>query len=290
MKELFINEEHQSSFKKDGYIVLEILPSEAITQLQDIYSQTIKDKHKEGLYESSRNNDDETNNYIKDNIQKILTDFVPNFFKEYTLYGGTFMVKSAQTKIEFDIHQDWNIVDEQEHTAVFLWIPLVETNKENGAFYLIKGSHVFFDNYRSGSYKTNMISRRKIDKKHITSMNLKPGQVLVYLPQLFHGSFPNRSDKDRLALIAMLTDKDAPLYCYYKKNDNLANVFQINPYSYLNDINIINNGEIPETATLVDTIPYTHPQIDHKKLFYKLTGKSYTLIDRIRIFAENLIG
>ena len=72
------------------------------------------------------------------------------------------MVKSTKDSTEFPLHQDWNIVDEKKYISLFFWAPIDVTNEENGTIYLIEGSHKFFTNYRSGSYKSQMIERKKM--------------------------------------------------------------------------------------------------------------------------------
>src|SRR6185312_8540373 len=122
------------------------------------------------------------------------------------------------------------------------------------------------NNFRSGSYASRMIDRKKILPEFIETISLRPGEVLIYLPQLFHGSYKNHTSKDRLAVTAMITDKDCPLYNYNKKDESSAAVYQLSPESYLNDIRMINDGKIPGTAAFIDTIPYIHRTINHTAL------------------------
>lgn len=289
MNSLFIENEHQSSLENKGYLILDLLEENDIQNLCKLYAETIASQKKTGLFESSRNNTADINNLIKQNIQTIINPYIQTIFQDYSFYGGTFMIKSSNLSNEFPLHQDWNIVDEKKHTALFFWIPLLETNEQNGSIFLIEGSHKLFHNYRSGSYKSLLIERNKIDKKYIKSINLQLGQVLIYLPQLFHGSYKNNSDKDRIVITSMITNKDAPLYNFNKKNETEATIYQIQPSSYLNDISLINDGKIPNSAELIDTIPYIHPIINHKVLNKVLTGKDYGIWQQIKTFIQNKI-
>ena len=63
----------------------------------------------------------------------------------------------------------------------------------------------------------------------------------------------------------------------YKKKDNLANVFQIKPYSYLNDINIINN--IVYNSFICNPSYFHNPIHEIKQLNFKFYDKYGKLLE-----------
>ena len=290
MNSIFTNNEHKTSIEDNGYVVLNFLNVEDINKLKTLYNSRIASQQKTGLFESSRHNNPEMNNHINQSIQNIFSPHIQNYFKDYTFYGGTFMVKSTKDSTEFPLHQDWNIVDEKKYISLFFWAPIDVTNEENGTIYLIEGSHKFFTNYRSGSYKSQMIERKKIPREFIKTIHLEPGQVLIYQPSIFHGSYKNNTKEDRIVITAMITDKNAPLYNYNKKDETTAAIYKISPTSYLNDIRIINDSKIPTSAELIDIVPYIHPVIDYKKLNNALTGKKHGVWKEIKTFIQFKIG
>ena len=95
MKMLFKDNNDQSFFDEFGYIIYRNVLTEEIKSNDKLYSESLKNTPKEGLYESTGANDSDKNIYtssvIKDTVQK----FIENKFKDYSLYGGVFLVKFA---------------------------------------------------------------------------------------------------------------------------------------------------------------------------------------------------
>ena len=118
-----------------------------------------------------------------------------------------------------------------------------------------------------------MIERKKIPREFIKTIHLEPGQVLIYQPSIFHGSYKNNTKEDRIVITAMITDKNAPLYNYNKKDETTAAIYKIST-----------------SAELIDIVPYIHPVIDYKKLNNALTGKKHGVWKEIKTFIQFKIG
>lgn len=282
MHSIFKNIDLQNQLNKDGYVVLSLLSKEDLNNLKQLYNNTIAQKSKHDLYESSRMNEKETNDKINSTIQQVIEPYVNDIFQDFTFYGGTFMIKVKDKSTELPLHQDWSVLEENLYHNLLFWIPLHDVSKENGTIFLIKGSHNYYDIYRSGSYTSKRINRKKLPQNYITTINLKAGEVLIYSTKIFHGSYQNKSVEDRKVATAMITSKNAPLTYYHKKSETEAEMYYIKPESYLNDITYISDGKVPPNATFVESIAYKHPNLNHFKLQEKIEGQPLTLWSKIK--------
>ncbi len=275
MKKLFIREEHQQSFEEKGYIVLPVSDDAIISKLKELFEQTDSQASGHKLYVSSRDNNLETNQRINESIRSLTEPFIQKYFKDYTLYGGTFVAKRSNSADEFNFHQDYTMVDEREHSTLFAWIPLQDTVPENGAIFLIEKSHRFFtDQFISGSYLNHQVTKNDIPEKYVTTVPLKKGEVLFCSDKVFHGSYPNRSDKIRIATIIRLTDKDAPLIYFHKQDNHTVALYQPNPTDYLVHFRELASGSVPPHWKAIETRPYQHKKVGKSELIDALTGKT----------------
>ena len=94
------------------------------------------------------------------------------------------------------------------------WIPFHDVDEARSPLVVIDGSHKWsgLENMRffNDSNLENLAHKLPTAKKEIIKvpMVMKKGQVSFHNCWTIHGSYPNRSDKFRLALAAHLQDKD----------------------------------------------------------------------------------
>ena len=145
---IFIDNNLQNKIDEYGYIILNLHDIDIVQKIKSLYTETIINKNKTDLYESSRNN--------------------------FTT--------------ELPLHQDWNIVNELQDVVYLIWIPIQDVDENNGTLFLIEKSHLLFENYRSGSFPSIRISRQFLPKGKIKTIQLKVGEYLhisTFFFQLF---------------------------------------------------------------------------------------------------------
>lgn len=130
-------------------------------------------------------------NYVEDLIG-------PNFF----LWGGQFFLKEPRDGSIVPWHQDAQYWPLSPANAVTVWLALYDTNEENGAMKVLKGSH----NCGMFKHQTNSsknlvldqeVSQDQININNVVSLNLKAGEISLHNDALLHGSDANTSDKRR---------------------------------------------------------------------------------------------
>ena len=191
-------------------------------------------------------------------------------FVDAKLYGGTFMVKSTKDSEVLPLHQDWSVVDEDIFSTYFIWSPLQVTGPENGGLFVLEGSHNYFNVLRSGSYPSNRYPLPPELHQFTKNIHLKPGQAILYSDQLFHGSYANSTEADRIVATARVMNNDAPLVYFDKHSENQANVYEGTPKFYLSQIDRIAKGLSPVDIPVLYTKDYHHVPITDEALQAKI--------------------
>jgi hypothetical protein len=259
MRIIFNNLEHQIEFERNGFIILDSLPSEMITAIEKEYEELKPDD----LFNPEGQNYhctfiDKNNNYKKkafDLFGRYFTQIIDEILIDYKLVIGNFYVKPSGSR-EFEVHQNWAIVDESKHTSLTLWIPLQDTNPFNGTLEVVPGSNrissnitcfgipYFFHEFES-SLKEN----------YFKPLILKKGQIVVFDDNLIHYSKQNNSDETRRAIQLVATPIEAQLQIYFPdiSDNNRFNVFATNIEFYLNN-DLSNFYNFTPNLTLIKSI------------------------------------
>ncbi len=243
----------EQTFLENGYVVIPFLESDELDKLKGLYEDCIP-KDTTGLYASSLFNPPEVNRKVNAAIRDIMKDAVERYCEAGMLLGGSFLVKSPVNTYDLPLHQDWNIIDEQKYPLAVLWCPLQDTNEQNGTLYVLPKSHRFFVNYRSGAMPSKRVLVTEALKSCLKTIDVRAGEALVYHPALFHGSHPNLSDKMRVVVGGSTIHADSTLVYYHLNKDNGAiEVYRAVGDFYLNEISLLEVGEIPDNLELLDT-------------------------------------
>jgi hypothetical protein len=261
--QIFRNEEYQKEFSEKGFVQIPLLPHSAVKELLQFFEQqltNITEPFHTSHFSADRKYKQTTHDIICQTvfsaIEPLLNDFMPVF--------GNFMVKQADPNIFMPLHADWTYVDENKHRSIAIWIPLIDTNEENGCLGVIEGSQKIMNKIRGPRIQQSSYTHDKEWAK--TRGKLLPtnaGSAIVYDHALLHFSPPNRSGKIRPALNLSLVPKDAEIihYCIPEGSNEIELYKVENPQFYIH----YNNFQRPETGTLVGKLPANVvPFIDEK--------------------------
>jgi ectoine hydroxylase-related dioxygenase (phytanoyl-CoA dioxygenase family) len=266
-QQLFLNINKENEFREKGFTILDLPNQDVLEQIETIYESKIYPKLKNDTdFYYSLSNDLSFNLQIKDLLSNALNNAYKEWFRHFDHFAESFLIKRAHDASELTLHQDWNFVDENRHISVTLWCPLYETSQTNGGFFLIEKSHNFFKNLRSDSYQTSRIPSSQKLNEIIKPIHLKRGQVLAFHPAIFHGSFPNNSNKERPIASTLIKSKQAPLLHYSKKDNTTANVFEIEEKTLLSELVNLSNSIEPSLYHSKKQINYMHQEIDEDML------------------------
>lgn len=226
MKKLFQDTDLQSRFERDGYVVLPLIGSDAVSDIRNTFDQLHPDNPAPGFYSSTFSEDTDFKTKIFGKVDEWYADPVENLFENYKKLGASFLLKQPGEKGRMPIHQDWTVTFEEEGDySVTLWVPLQDVNAGNGAIKVLPGSHRFSNALRGPSLPVIWRDVYHVLEEKMQTLEMKAGEAFIFDHSLLHSSHDNLTDQPRLAVTYGLAPKDAPMIYYWKEGERIERIF-----------------------------------------------------------------
>jgi len=197
----------QQQYRDDGYLTgLPLFDAAAVKQMQRRFGELCELLPAD--VEMGRVNCWHKANRWIDHVCRTpaLLDYVedlagPNFF----LWGAQFFCKFPGDGTIVPWHQDAQYWPLSPRKAVTAWIALFDTDRENAAMQVVKGTHQTGDVEHRTSYTENYILPEEIDSaaidaSRVVSLDMRAGEMSLHDDGLIHGSGANESDRVRVGL------------------------------------------------------------------------------------------
>lgn len=309
MKPIFKDKEKQKFFEREGYIVYPLLNEAEVNDLKSFYeSLQIKDEMGFGFHVSMDQKDKDISKRVREKVWGVVLPKLSEHLKDFKPFVASYVVKDPNPKGVVPAHQDWSFVDKEEDgfCSITCWTTLVGTNIDNGAMGVIRGSHKMMGNHRlSPSPQTPVpLSEHMFSIfPYLKTLDMKPGEVLMFDNRTFHASPPNTSNEIRLAAGVGVTQKDAQLVHYSLKPDgkkSTAIKYKVDEDFYLKYNNALlakmyDEGRLIEDYEVLEEITYTFPQNSSEELIemIKAAGNEFNvpMCERLaKLFNYNMDG
>jgi len=193
-----------------------------------------------------------------DGVRELLEPVVAPMFTPGTteVIGGSFVSKPAAPNSARNPHQDPSVFDETVHVSISMWIPLMDSDEDNGTLWLLPGSHLMGNHIRPPDVDSLDEEVRQVALETSVPVELPAGSVLVIDGAVVHHSPPNETDRERIAAIGAL--KPAGSGMWYAKSDHgsptgVAEIHDVGVGLYRSG-DLVNPDLDP--ATLVSRTPY----------------------------------
>lgn len=261
---IFTNAATQQQFEEKGFVVIDAGIADLVGQLEAYINQHFN-FFGQTFYYSLMANKLDMNREIRKQFRQILTPFYERNFVDYKLLTESFMVKPANTDQELVMHQDWNFTDESQYLSLTLWVPLGDVDEHNGTVFFLPGSHRWFKTLRSGSLPTGRIASDADLMPHLEKVTARKGQVVVFHPAVFHGSYPNLSNVDRKVVTTTILPAQAPFVYYQKISEDRVAVYDLDEDAFLRELANMAQGGTPD-CPVAETRVYHHQIIGKEEL------------------------
>ncbi len=248
---VFKNEILEKEFNIKGYVKVPFLSSEEIDYLKEMFFDTIEQS---GGPKTSALVDFDTKDdisydftFIDKNIdykQKVYDIITAKFQAKADEYLNNYTpiianyIRKKEGGGEVPMHQNWAFVDEVKYTSVSIWVPLVDSNEENGTLQMVDGSHKRFGQLRGPMIPWELRNLKdEIISKHLTPMNVKAGEGVILDDSIVHYSNINKTPGLRLAIQLIMIPKESTSLHYHFDRDADANkvtVLETNVNFYTN--------------------------------------------------------
>lgn len=267
-----IDEYQQRLLNIRGYFTTPFLNIEQLKNIANIY-HTNFDAKEEQFYFTSFHPNYNLKKKISEEILQIAHKNIAQYFTDYDILGCSFLYKSPNSNNPLPLHQDWTVCDEQNNGSYTLWIPLQDTNKENGTIRIIEFSHAIDDNFRAPSLPVSFENDRQRIEQLQKSLLLDAGEAFVFNQKLMHSSFSNSSNEGRLALTIGLVPKNTNLFMLYY-NDGQIHQYDMPKDMFLRYPEII---EKPTIGTFNKSFDYKIKPLNYKTILYKIANQKRQL-------------
>lgn len=219
---LFINAEYEVLLRQDGAVKIPFLLPEELEEVKQFYNSLHGQADPPAMYDGIHMTiwcaDIEYKLNVKQVLNEIFAAACNRTFKDYRAVGPQFIVKRQGKHTTFPVHQDWSVVDENKYYSFNLWVPLQDVNANNGAMWIIKGSHRIQRKVRgAGCLFPNYIP--VLDKlgPYMTNYPMKAGEALLFYHNTIHGSPANVTADTRAVVQISVLPHDAPFHIYFQK-------------------------------------------------------------------------
>ena len=261
--------EAERQLNHNGFIVIRnFLGKEEVAELLSLYKNYHPAAHKEnGMWNSLYDISPEQGLNISEKILTILRPRLNELFVSYSAPVGTFMSKNCNPNSTCDLHRDFSILNENEFQYRNIWIPVVSTNNNNGALYVLRGSHKVFDYVHP--FLTEWPYRKMQDELFplVETVDAEAGDLVIYLDRTLHGSHINYSNDSRPVVHFGVLHPDVQLQFFQldEKKENVK-VYSV-PFKFFfeRDFDVV-----AEKYPLVQQFKYSPPVLETVEVKAKL--------------------
>lgn len=215
MRPVFKSPECQAAFDRDGFVVLPWMTRQEANALSERYD-ALPSVPQAGFFSGIYSASEAFKRACHALLEGVAVEFARKHLADYRCLVGNFVLKTPDSQSRMPAHQDWTFVDERRFASVNLWCALTDTNEENGAMHLLRGSHRLGHNVRGTGMPSSFEHVGEIPCADMAYVPLEAGQVIVHDHRVLHASPPNRSQRRRLATAICMVPTEATAVHYFQ--------------------------------------------------------------------------
>ncbi len=206
--------EFNRRLSETGFVHIPFLQPDEVKALRELFFNFYASESYPGLYVSAFHSPRETMREVSRLNSEIFDRAMHLHFRHVQRLGGSFIVKAPDDQNLLHPHQDWSIVDEAHYHSYTVWVPLQDITEENGAMYVLPGSHNWVRGYRHITIPSLYGKVYDLAWKHSVPVYMKAGEALVFDQALAHASKPNTGKELRIAATQGLITQGAQMRIY----------------------------------------------------------------------------
>lgn len=265
----------QREFDRIGYVQVPFLTEEEVEYLKQMFFETLSESYgaKTGQETDFKTDKEITYDFTfidrnpeyKKLVFKIITEIfkkrVDEYLNDYTPIIANY-IRKKEGGGEVPLHQNWAFVEEEKFTSVSIWVPLVDSNEQNGTLQMVDGSHKKFGRLRGPLIPWELEGiKHEIIKNHLTPMNVKAGTGVILDDSIVHYSNINTTSGLRLTIqLILIPSCTHPVHYHLDRSldQNKVHVFETDQNFYM------------------EFHPWLHPQGKKELKVLKFKNQPYT--------------
>ena len=215
MRKTFKNDLKETQFKKDGYVIVDLLSESEADYLRNFFQENEK-KAKRVFYTTTSTLDKDYRLKMDSAIRRVTHEKLNTLLVDYEVLYASYIVKKRGFKARIDLHADWQFTEEPTFPAMNVWIALNDLRLRSGTLKVVPASHKLVDQLRGPNYRLKSELYKQED--NLVTLPLKKGQAVIYDIRLLHASANNLLKDKRIVASALVVPKEAPsIYHYFNE-------------------------------------------------------------------------
>ena len=288
MRAVLNEQKLEEEFQKNGYVHVPFLSKDGVSYLWDKFHELIgKSGGNIGSGETDIEFEGEISydfTFIDKNIDfkkevfKIIDEvFKPHYDKLLNNFQPIIAnyIRKMPKAGEVPMHQNWAFIDEEKATSVSIWVPLVDSHRGNGALEVVPGSHKRYGKHRGPLVPWELESiKGEIKENDLVTCAIQAGDAIILDDSIVHYSFPNQTDKLRIAIQLILIPAELPSLHYhrnYENNPDVIEILEVDHEFYMQ----FNPWKKPGNVKKVGTIPYKEKVLTYEEFKKGLFKKRF---------------
>lgn len=172
---------------------------------------------------------------VKQELQFAADLVVDRLLDDHVVYLTTFITKWPGGDGGFAPHQDPSLVDEREFRGVTVWIPLEDTDENNGALHVVPGSHRLSSQLRPSDVdRAPFVGLDQVVVERLGRVvPTVAGEALIFDNRVLHYSLPNWTDRPRIVLSFGVRPREASCILLRDLPDGRSGVWHIDDDFYI---------------------------------------------------------
>ena len=237
MRDIFNDITIENQFRQNGYVIIPLVSGDEIDALKDQLTHfTPSDNFKGNQDTAIGKQSFHITFFDRDyHYKKGVFDFTKHYFKEtvqdllraYKCIQANVFLKPSSAGFVFP-HQNLTTVDETQYNSISFWLPMQDTNFENGTVCLIPRSQDIPIKYRNTHLYwpfTNYCMTEE-GKAHFVPIEVKKGELLILDDRIIHYTPINQSKEDRWVLHSLWAPQEAQIK-YFSKNESQIEIYDV---------------------------------------------------------------
>jgi hypothetical protein len=214
---LFRDRRIQRDLQRYGYSVPgHAVPESSLDALRDLYSEytALRCGVDNGHFHSSTwNGDSAADRAARAGITDALVPQIAQLTEpdRASVLPSVLQVKPSGPLSALPAHQDSSLVDESRQFGAYVWVPLTRSRRENGAMFVLPGSHRYARWPRAASEEDELHRLHGVIRRHARLIEVESGQVVIFDNALIHGSLANLSGSTRVAASCVVVPNQVDL-------------------------------------------------------------------------------
>ena len=221
-----------SELESNGYTVIPALGADSIGEFMESIYERIRDNNPGKLnFNTGADMKGPVRLITIDMVKAAATPVLGRYFSNYEIVFGIMFVKRASPdiKAQVGLHFDPTLLrDESKQKHFNAWIPLIDVDEQNGAMWVIPGSHKIFPPVNAITIPFPFSKIQEKVYEYGKCIRMKAGEALIWDNRLIHYSLQNFSNNDRPSVVLTFVPPEAEFISLFRAQgaDSPIEVYQ----------------------------------------------------------------